>query len=84
MRSSACTPCYDLVPKPAALRRIVALTATLKTFKTASKKLQEDTLSMNAVRVLFDKMAEMFPITSSYLSPDADIIHSPVFESAVV
>ncbi|EGZ13885.1 hypothetical protein PHYSODRAFT_335595 [Phytophthora sojae] len=75
---------YDLVPKSAAHRRIVALTETLKTFNSVCKKLQEDTLSMSAVRVLFDKMAEMFPITSSYLSPDASIIHSPVFERAVV
>ncbi|EGZ21988.1 hypothetical protein PHYSODRAFT_490553, partial [Phytophthora sojae] len=75
---------YDLVPKPAAHRRIVALTETLKTINSVCKKLQEDTLSIGAVRVRFDKMAEMFPITSSLLSPDANIIHSSVFESAVV
>ncbi|KAG2803962.1 hypothetical protein PC116_g1181 [Phytophthora cactorum] len=29
-------------------------------------------------------MAEMFPVTGHYLRPDAEIAHSPVFESAVV
>ncbi|KAG3194322.1 hypothetical protein PC128_g9454 [Phytophthora cactorum] len=29
-------------------------------------------------------MAEMFPVTGHYLRPDAEIVHSPVFESAVV
>ncbi|KAG2947255.1 hypothetical protein PC117_g6951 [Phytophthora cactorum] len=29
-------------------------------------------------------MAEMFPVTDHYLHPDAEIVHSPVFESAVV
>ncbi|KAG2860707.1 hypothetical protein PC119_g7337 [Phytophthora cactorum] len=39
---------------------------------------------MKSVRLLFDKMAEMFPVTGHYLRPDAEIAHSPVFESAVV
>ncbi|OWZ18481.1 hypothetical protein PHMEG_0007417 [Phytophthora megakarya] len=29
-------------------------------------------------------MAEMYPVTTAYLSPDANIIHSPSFECAVV
>ncbi|EGZ14428.1 hypothetical protein PHYSODRAFT_507731 [Phytophthora sojae] len=68
---------YDLVSKPATHRRIIALTEILTAYARS-------TLSMSAVRVLFGKMAEMFPITSPYMSPDADIVHSPVFESAVV
>ncbi|KAG6966007.1 hypothetical protein JG688_00006964, partial [Phytophthora aleatoria] len=41
-------------------------------------------ISMKSVRLLFDKMAEMFPVTGHYLRPDAEIIHSPAFESDVV
>lgn len=75
---------YDLVPKPAVHRRVVALVESLETFNSVCKKLQEDSITMSAVRVLFDKMAEMFPVTQDYLLPDACIIHSPAFESAVV
>ncbi|KAG3180741.1 hypothetical protein PC128_g15458 [Phytophthora cactorum] len=75
---------YDLVPKPAAHRRIVALVESLKTFNSVCKKLQEESISMKSVQLLFDKMAEMFPVTDHYLSPDAEIVHSPVFESDVV
>ncbi|KAG3106301.1 hypothetical protein PI125_g13238 [Phytophthora idaei] len=75
---------YDLVPKPAVHRRIVALVERLKTFNSVFKKLQEESISMKSVRLLFDKMAEMFPVTGHYLRPDAEIVHSPVFESAVV
>ncbi|OWZ12480.1 hypothetical protein PHMEG_00014351 [Phytophthora megakarya] len=60
---------YDLVPKPATLHRIVAITDTLKVFNTACKKCLEDALTMSAtVRVLFDKMAEMFPIACAKAS----------------
>ncbi|KAG2783797.1 hypothetical protein Pcac1_g6349 [Phytophthora cactorum] len=75
---------YDLVPKPAAHRRIVALVESLKMFNSVCKKLQEESISMKSVRLLFGKMAEMFPVTDHYLHPDAEIVHSPVFESAVV
>ncbi|KAG3245698.1 hypothetical protein PI124_g9565 [Phytophthora idaei] len=75
---------YDLLPKPAAHRRIAALVESLKTFNSVCKKLQEETVSMKAVRHIFDKMVEIFPVTGDYLRTDAAIIHSPVFESAVV
>lgn len=39
---------------------------------------------MKSVLKLFDKMVEMFPVTGDYLRPDADIVHHPVYESAVV
>ncbi|KAG6944417.1 hypothetical protein JG688_00017085, partial [Phytophthora aleatoria] len=52
---------YDLVPKSAAHRCIVALVESLKTFNSVCKKLQEDSISMKAVRLLFDKTVEIFP-----------------------
>ncbi|KAG3115224.1 hypothetical protein PI124_g5171 [Phytophthora idaei] len=39
---------YDLVPKPAAHRRIVAIVESLKTFNGVCKKLQEESISMKA------------------------------------
>uniref|UniRef100_H3H5T9 BED-type domain-containing protein n=1 Tax=Phytophthora ramorum TaxID=164328 RepID=H3H5T9_PHYRM len=74
----------DLVPKPAVYHRIIALVENLKTFNSVCKKLQEGTISMSAVRVVFDKMTEIYPVTEEYLLPDAHIVHSPAFESAVV
>uniref|UniRef100_H3GKY9 BED-type domain-containing protein n=1 Tax=Phytophthora ramorum TaxID=164328 RepID=H3GKY9_PHYRM len=74
----------DLVSKPAAHRCAISLIENLKTFNSICKKLQEDTIPMSAVRVLFDKMTEIYPVTEEYLLPDAHIVHSPAFESAVV
>jgi hypothetical protein len=75
---------YDLLSKPSAHRRIVALVEKLKTLNSVCKKLQEASLAMKDVRVLFDKVAGIFPVTGEYLLPDASIVHSPTFESAVV
>ncbi|KAG3035974.1 hypothetical protein PC121_g5758 [Phytophthora cactorum] len=75
---------YDLVPNPAAHRRIVALVESLKTFNSVCKKLQEESISMKAVRLLFDNMVEISPVTGDHRRTDAAIVHSPVFESAVV
>ncbi|KAG6944363.1 hypothetical protein JG688_00017131 [Phytophthora aleatoria] len=58
--------------------------ASLKTFNSVCKKLQEESISMKAVRLLFDNMVEIFPVTGGYRRTDAAIVHSPVFESAVV
>jgi hypothetical protein len=41
-------------------------------------------LNMSEVRFLFDDFIELFPSTSSYLSKTTRIIHSPIFENAVV
>ncbi|ETM56992.1 hypothetical protein F442_00117 [Phytophthora nicotianae P10297] len=56
---------YELMPKPAAHRRIVALVDSLKTFNSVCKKLQEEATSMKSVRLLFDKITEMFPVTGN-------------------
>ncbi|KAK1941471.1 hypothetical protein P3T76_007337 [Phytophthora citrophthora] len=82
MRPRRC--CLRSDPKPAMYRRIVALFETLKTFNGVCKKLQEESFTITSVRVLFDRVAEMYPVTAVYLSPDANIVHSPAFESAVV
>ncbi|KAG2912344.1 hypothetical protein PC115_g12359 [Phytophthora cactorum] len=57
---------YDLASKPAAHTRIAALFESLKTFNSVCKKLQEDSISMIAVRLLFDTMVEIFPVTGDY------------------
>ncbi|KAG6950454.1 hypothetical protein JG688_00014149, partial [Phytophthora aleatoria] len=53
---------YNLIPEPAAHRSIVAVVESLKMFNSVCKKLQEDSISMKAVRLLFDKMVEIFSV----------------------
>ncbi|OWY93532.1 hypothetical protein PHMEG_00037041, partial [Phytophthora megakarya] len=76
--------CLQSDPKPVMHQHIVALFDMLKTFSSICKKLQVESLTMVSARVLFDKMAEMYSVTAAYLSPDANIVHSPALESAVV
>lgn len=38
---------------------------------------------MYATRKLFDGLIEIYPQSSDYLAPNSNIVHSPVFESAV-
>ncbi|ETP13142.1 hypothetical protein F441_11591 [Phytophthora nicotianae CJ01A1] len=52
--------------------------------ESISKKLQGDELTLLDARALFDGLFELRPSMTTYLSPDAEIVHSPVFEAAVV
>ncbi|KAG4057194.1 hypothetical protein PC123_g7804 [Phytophthora cactorum] len=59
-------------------RSIVALVESLKMFNSVCKKLQEDSISMKAVRLLFDKMVEIFSVAGDYLRTGRR--HSPLSE----
>lgn len=66
---------------------IIALHRMLKTCQELSVYLQnEDPLkvSMLIVRKAFDKLILEFPSMAKYLAPAAEIVHCPVFDSAVV
>ncbi|KAG6599843.1 Phosphoenolpyruvate carboxykinase [Phytophthora cinnamomi] len=43
-----------------------------------------ESISMADVRVLFDQVADDYPDMASHLRPSAKIVHSPVFEAALV
>ncbi|GMF49349.1 unnamed protein product [Phytophthora fragariaefolia] len=47
-------------------------------------KLQQHNHTLVEVRALFDACINKYPGTSDYLAADANIVHSPLFESAVV
>ncbi|ETP02522.1 hypothetical protein F441_20426 [Phytophthora nicotianae CJ01A1] len=49
-----------------------------------SKHLQSDGLTLLDARVLFDELIKSHPSFTKYLAADADIVHSTVFEQAVV
>ena len=75
---------FDLNPKGSVHRRIEELYEEMKTFNSVCKKLQQETISLADVRVLFDSMCTKFPATREHLRPSANIVHAPAFESAVV
>ncbi|ETO99773.1 hypothetical protein F441_22804 [Phytophthora nicotianae CJ01A1] len=74
----------DLVPRPSSHRRIVQLLSKLGDLDSVCVKLQSEELTLADVRLLFDAVVVKYPVTASYLKADASIVHSPVFERAVV
>jgi len=74
----------ELVPRGNAHRRVVAVVDKLKELESVCIKLQAEKCSMADVRLLFDACTKKYPVMATYLSPSADIIHSPDFEAAVV
>lgn len=52
--------------------------------ESINKKLQGNDTTLTDVRDHFDFVIESFPSASSRLKANADIVHSPAFETAVV
>ncbi|POM71659.1 Hypothetical protein PHPALM_11737 [Phytophthora palmivora] len=78
------TAVEDLLPRPSTHRKIVQLVEKLKDLDSVCINLQKEDRTLADVRLLFDAVASKYPATANYLQPSARIIHSPVFESAVV
>ncbi|RLN56451.1 hypothetical protein BBJ28_00022526 [Nothophytophthora sp. Chile5] len=74
----------DLLPSPAATKRLKVLLTDLKRVESVSKKVQGATVSLWEVRALFDALVGYFPRLAQYLDPAATIVCDPIFESAVV
>ena len=76
-----------LIPSVVHHNSIITLTKLLSDFQEVSKYLQTDDyekVSMSTVRTIFDSLIEKYPFISSHLSKNADIVHSPYFDSAIV
>ena len=65
-------------------RRVDALVTRLNDLDEVTKKLQCDSTTVSDVRDLFNAVIDVFPETAFRLSSTAEIVHGPVFESAVV
>ena len=52
-------------------------------FEYVSKGLQKDTSNKINSHLLFDKLRQGHPNRQHYLSRDGEIVHSPVFETAI-
>ncbi|ETP42763.1 hypothetical protein F442_10346 [Phytophthora nicotianae P10297] len=74
----------ELVPRGNGHRRIAAVTDKLVELDSVCVKLQAEERSMAEVRLLFDACMVKYPEMSEYLQPAAQIVHSPLFESAIV
>ncbi len=53
-------------------------------FESVTNSLQDDHITLYDVRILFDAIIADFPIMSKYLDSSAQIIHSNIFENAIV
>ncbi|KAG6945117.1 hypothetical protein JG688_00016735, partial [Phytophthora aleatoria] len=62
-------------------RRITSVVEKLRELDSACVKFQAEKRTLAAVRLLF---ADKYPIMADYISPSAEIVHSPLFESAIV
>ncbi|KAG3164194.1 hypothetical protein PC128_g20202 [Phytophthora cactorum] len=74
----------ELVPTGPSHRKLFVLLEHMKKFQGVTKKLQCDTIDLADVRLLFDSVVEEYPCMRDQLKPNAKIVHSPVFESAVI
>ncbi|KAG3009515.1 hypothetical protein PC120_g15582 [Phytophthora cactorum] len=74
----------DLLPRPSIHRQVVQLVNKLEALDSVCVKLQSEERTLADVRLLFDAVMAKYPATSHHLSASALIIHSPVFESAVM
>ncbi|GMF49472.1 unnamed protein product [Phytophthora fragariaefolia] len=74
----------DLLPRPSAHRQILQLVAKLEDLDSVCANLQSENRTIADVRLLFDAVIAKYPATADYLIPSTRIVHSPVFETAVV
>lgn len=65
-------------------RRFASLMANLRNLESVTNTLQQDSTTVHDVRVMFDAVIEEYPQTHSKLAANASIVHSPIFESAIV
>jgi hypothetical protein len=73
-----------LMPSAAELITLNVLSEEMSKFQSVTMELQKDGINMHDVRVLFDAIIVEHPNLSLYLSPNAEIVHSPHFESGLV
>ncbi|ETN20170.1 hypothetical protein PPTG_03236 [Phytophthora nicotianae INRA-310] len=74
----------EFIPNGSTHKKLLALLEQLKKLDSVCKTLQCENTSMADVRVLFDQVADDYPVMASHLRPTAKIVHTPIFESALV
>ncbi|KAG3000267.1 hypothetical protein PC116_g21606 [Phytophthora cactorum] len=74
----------EYVSRGRAHRRITSVVEKLRELDSIYVKLQAEKRTLAELWLLFDACADKYPIMADYLSPSAEIFHSPLFESAIV
>ncbi|ETO85966.1 hypothetical protein F444_00447 [Phytophthora nicotianae P1976] len=74
----------EFIPNGSTHKKLLALLEQLKKLDSVCKTLQCENTSMVDVRVLFDQVADDYSVMASHLRPTAKIVHTPVFDSALV
>lgn len=74
----------DLIPTMREQRKIDQLTTLFEDLDSVTKSLQRSNITCSQVRTLFDGVVSEYPSTASRLSSTARIVHSLLFESAIV
>ncbi|KAG6967870.1 hypothetical protein JG687_00004038 [Phytophthora cactorum] len=74
----------DFVSTGAAHKKLMGLLDHLKKLDSVCNTLQHERASMADVRLLFDQVMDDYPIMASHSRPSANIVHTPVFEAALV
>ncbi|KAG3236457.1 hypothetical protein PI124_g18535 [Phytophthora idaei] len=74
----------DLLLSRSTHRSLQTLLEEMKDIESISKKIQSDGLTLLQARELFDRLLELKPSFASYLASNAEIVHSPAFESGAV
>ncbi|POM81093.1 Hypothetical protein PHPALM_986 [Phytophthora palmivora] len=73
----------ELMPTRHEKNKLLSLQEDLRDFKSAPKKLQSDkAVTLLDVRDILDALIDRHPVVAKYLSTDASIVKSPVFEDA--
>ncbi|OWZ04964.1 hypothetical protein PHMEG_00023038 [Phytophthora megakarya] len=70
----------ELMPSPAANRRLKALLVELADVESVSMKLQSEDLNLLDTRDLLNGLLEVKPSLRHYLAPSADIVAAPEFD----
>ena len=64
--------------------KIEVLLKGMKYMDSITKALQSEKTDLSDVRVLFDNVIKKYPSLTTYLGAEAEIVHNPSFESALV
>ena len=64
-------------------RRLLALKKIIDELHLCTKQLQDETMTFGLMRELFDILIQDYPEMGKHIGPQAEIVHSRIFESAL-
>lgn len=73
-----------LLLAPVEKRLLKKVMECMRDFHSVMFALQSESCTMGQVRKLFDGIMRRYPTMDHYIHPTSEIIHSPLFESALV